>query len=438
LDGDSGLGSARCVAGGLAESIFQPEWSPGGALHFVSDLNGWWNLYREIDGRIEPLTPVEAELGQPQWVFGLSRYAFMANGQVACIYSRDGVDQLGLIEVEADQVTPIPCEYTTLRYLDSDGELLWMIGGSPVSGPVVLALDPSDGRVEVIRKAGEANIPTQYFSLPRAIEVPTEEGQTVHALYYPPTSPDYYAPQDELPPLLVRSHGGPTSAAVAQLSLSTQYWTSRGFAVADVNYGGSTGYGREYRERLKGRWGIVDVMDCISVAQYLIDEGEVDPDRTAIRGGSAGGYTTLRALTWQDFFRAGASYYGVADLERLALDTHKFEARYLDGLIGPYPECRDLYRERSPLHSADRISCPVIILQGCEDRIVPPSQAEAMVEALQARGTPHAYLTFEGEQHGFRKAESITRAAEAELYFYSRLFGFDLPDDVEPVSIINL
>ena len=273
---------------------------------------------------------------------------------------------------------------------------------------------------------------------PRAIEFPTEGGLTAHGHFYPPRNRDYAAPANEKPPLVVMSHGGPTSSSSASLKYSIQYWTSRGIAVLDVNYGGSSGYGRAYRERLKGKWGIVDVDDCVNGARYLVERGEVDGNRLAIRGGSAGGYTTLCALTFRDAFKAGASHYGISDLEALARDTHKFESRYLDGLIGPYPERRDLYVERSPIHFTDRLSCPMILFQGLEDKVVPPNQAEKMVEAVRAKKLPVAYLTFEGEQHGFRKAENIKRVLEAELYFYSKVFNFELADPVEPVKIENL
>ena len=438
LNADVTLSSAWCVAGGPTESICQPEWSAEGILHFISDRSGWWNLYYEAGGQVNPLAPMEAEFGQPHWMFGYSRYAFMADGRIACIYSQNGMDNLGTIVPGRGCVEPIPCDYTALHWVSTDGERLWLIGGGPVSGSTVFSLDPADETVEPVKHSMTVDVAPEYFSIPRPIEFATEKGLTAYALYYPPANPLCCASPDERPPLLVISHGGPTSETKVQLSLPIQYWTSRGFAVVDVNYGGSTGYGREYRERLRGNWGLVDVIDCINAARYLIARGEVDGARTAIRGRSAGGYTTLRALTWQDFFGAGASYYGVAELEGLAEDTHKFEARYLDSLIGPYPERRDLYRDQSPVNFVGHINCPVILFQGLEDKIVPPSQAETMVEALKAKGLPYAYLTFEGEQHGFRKAGNIIRCAEAELYFYSQVFGFDLAEEIEPVEIINL
>jgi dipeptidyl aminopeptidase/acylaminoacyl peptidase len=438
LDPDATLHHPRRVAGSASESLFQPEWSPDSVLHFVSDRTNWWNLYREVDGVVEALAPLDAEFGQPQWVFGFSCYTFLSDGGIACIYSQQGIDHLGIIRPGSGRVEPLPCEYTSLHYIHNDGERLWLIGGSPTSGSTVFSLDPSTGAVNIVKRGLATQIDPAFFSAPQPVEFPTEEGKTSHAIYYRPTNPLFVGPAGEQPPLLVICHGGPTGATQAQLSLGVQYWTSRGFGVVDVNYGGSSGYGREYRQRLNGNWGIVDVMDCINAAKYLIDRGEADPDRVAIRGGSAGGYTTLRALTWKDFFAAGANYFGLAELEVFVHDTHKFEARYLDTLVGPYPERKDLYIERSPVNFVDNLNVPVIVFQGLEDKIVPPSQSEIIVQALDKKGVPHAYLAFEGEQHGFRQAETIIRAAEAELFFYAKIFGFDPADEIEPVKIKHL
>jgi dipeptidyl aminopeptidase/acylaminoacyl peptidase len=430
------------VAGGAEESIFQPEWSPDGALHFVSDRSGWWNLYRvQGGGEAEALAPMDAELGMAQWVFGLSTYAFLPDGRIACLYGRGPVWRLGLLEPGAGQVTPLELPYTSFyppRLRSLAGGRLATLAASSTEATALLLIDPSSGAVEVVRRSQELGLDPSYLSVPRPVEFPTEGGQNAYALYYPPVNPDFQAPPGERPPLLVTSHGGPTAQVVGKLSLWVQYFTSRGFAVAEVDYGGSTGYGRAYRERLDGNWGVVDTLDCVNAALHLAARGEVDGARLAIRGDSAGGYTALCALTFHDAFAAGASYYGVADIEALARDTHKFEARYLDRLIGPYPEAVELYRQRSPIHHSDQLSCPVILLQGLEDAVVPPSQAEQMARALQLKGIPHAYLAFEGEQHGFRRAESIRRALQAELYFYSRIFGFDLADPVDPVPIHGL
>jgi dipeptidyl aminopeptidase/acylaminoacyl peptidase len=299
-------------------------------------------------------------------------------------------------------------------------------------------MDVATKAIDVLRQSSELEIDTGYLSTPQAIAFPTENGLTAYAIFYPPQNKDYAAPAGEKPPLVVKSHGGPTASTSSAFNLRIQYWTSRGFAFVDVNYGGSTGYGREYRQRLNDNWGIVDVDDCANVAKYLAEQGLVDRDRLAIAGGSAGGYTTLAALTFRDVFKAGASYYGVSDLEILARDTHKFESRYLDGLIGPYPERKDLYEKRSPIHFTDQLSCPVIFFQGLEDKIVPPNQAEMMVEAIKAKGLPVAYVTYEGEQHGFRRAENIKRTLDGEFYFYSRVFGFEPAESIEPVAIANL
>jgi dipeptidyl aminopeptidase/acylaminoacyl peptidase len=441
LASDGTLSSHRQVAGGPEESIFQPEWSPDGVLHFVSDRSGWWNLYRLRNGEAEALAPIAAEFGSPQWQFGMALYAFLGDGRIACIFSQDGFDHLGLLRAgEPLQVADLP--YTAYgRRIRASGNTVVFVAASPTEAAAVIRLDTSTGTREVLgRSLDPSAVPgAEYISRPRAIAFPTEDGKaTAYAIYYPPTNPEFTGAAGGLPPLIVESHGGPTGMTLAQLDLGTQYWTSRGFGVVDVNYGGSSGYGRAYRNRLRGTWGIVDTDDCINAARYLATQGLVDGRRLAIRGGSAGGYTTLCALVFHDDFAAGASYYGVADCEALATDTHKFESRYLDGLIGPYPEARAVYYERSPIHFADRLSCPVILFQGLEDRVVPPSQAEEMVAALRAKDLPLAYIAFEGEQHGFRKAETIKRTLEAELYFYSRVFGFSLSEDIEPVEIENL
>jgi len=313
-----------------------------------------------------------------------------------------------------------------------------MRAGSRTEAAWIAKFDLETRSFSRVRRSNNLDIDPKYFSVPRSIEFPTEDGLTAQAFFYPPTNPDFQAPEGELPPLLVESHGGPTSAAATALSLSIQYWTSRGIAVLDVNYGGSTGFGRAFRERLKGKWGIVDVDDCANGARFLVGAGLVDGDRLMITGGSAGGYTTLCALTFRKTFSAGASHYGVSDVEALAKDTHKFESRYLDGLMGPYPERRDIYFARSPINFSGQLSCPVIFFQGLEDKVVPPNQAEAMVDALRAKGIPVAYIAFEGEQHGFRQAQNIKRALDGELYFYSRVFGFELAEPVEPVEIENL
>jgi dipeptidyl aminopeptidase/acylaminoacyl peptidase len=313
-----------------------------------------------------------------------------------------------------------------------------MDAASPQHPLAVVAVHTGSGDIEVYRQSFEVSVDGGYISVPEAIEYPTENGLRAHGFYYPPTNKDVVAPDGERPPLLVRSHGGPTAAASSVLNLDVQYWTSRGIGILDVNYGGSTGYGREYRQRLDGQWGVVDVDDCVNAARYLVARGDVDGARLLIDGGSAGGYTTLCALTFRDAFAAGASHYGIGDLTIFAHETHKFESRYLQRLVGPLPERADLYHDRSPINYVDRLSCPVILFQGLEDEIVPPNQAELMFAALRHKGLPCAYLAFPGEQHGFRRAENIRRALEAELYFFSRVFGFELADAIEPVAIENM
>ena len=440
---DGTITGARRVAGGANESIFQPEWSPDGVLYFVLDHTGWWNLYRWRDGAVEGLLDMEAEFGRPQWLFGWSTYGFVSPEQIICSYTQAGRWHLASLDTETRQLTSLAPQYTDIADVCvgdvrvAPGRVLF-IGGSPTQSPSVVHLDLTTGDIQVLRQSQERTLDAGYLTAPEAVEFPTEQGKTAHALYYAPRNADYAAPPGERPPLLVFSHGGPTGATSSVLSLGIQFWTSRGIAVLDVNYGGSTGYGRPYRQRLDGQWGVVDVDDCVNGARYLVRRGDVDGERLMIHGGSAGGYTTLCALTFRDAFKAGASYYGVSDLEALAKETHKFESRYLDRMIGPYPERRDLYFERSPIHFTDRLSCPVVFFQGLEDRVVPPNQAELMVEVLREKGLPVAYVPFEGERHGFRQAANIKRALDSELYFYSRVFGFEPADPLEPVEIENL
>ncbi|MCX7754012.1 MAG: S9 family peptidase [Anaerolineales bacterium] len=432
---DGALGQSKPVAGGKAESIFQPEWSPEGVLHFVSDRTGWWNLYRLNGDEAEALYPAEAEFGMPQWVFGMRTYAFLGARELACAFTRNGLWTLARLEADRKALMPFDLPFTAFSDVCVGEGAVVFLAGSPEQPFGVWRFHPRSGALEALKLSFAPEIPRGYFSTPRPVEFPTENGQTAHALFYPPTNPDFRAPEGELPPLRVISHGGPTAATNAVLNYRIQYWTSRGFAVLDVNYGGSTGYGRAYRERLNGNWGIVDVDDCCNGARWLAEQGLVDGKRMAISGGSAGGFTTLAALVFKDVFAAGASHYGVSDLEALARDTHKFESRYLDSLVGPYPERRDLYLARSPIHHADRLSTPIILLQGDSDPVVPPNQSEAMFRAAKARGVPTAYLLFEGEQHGFRKAENIRRAFEAEFYFYAKIFGFSPADEIEPVEV---
>jgi dipeptidyl aminopeptidase/acylaminoacyl peptidase len=430
---DGSLGAKRLVAGGDDESIFQPEWSPDGTLYFVSDRaqtslgERWWNLFRvrgdalDPSASAEPVYPLAVEFGRAQWQFRLSTFAFTSANLLVCSYVRSGVHRLSVVDLTSLEARPIATEYEDISWLRAAGDRVYFRGGSPTALPAVVELDLPSGRTMVLKASTTQDVEAyrNYFSVPEPVSFETENGMQAHGLFYAPRNAEFAPPADELPPLLVHCHGGPTSAASPTLSWGTQYWTSRGFAVLDVNYGGSTGYGREYRLRLQGNWGIVDVADCVNGARHLAALRRVDPERWAISGASAGGYTTLAVLTFRKEFKTGASYYGVSDLEALAKDTHKFESRYLDGLIGSYPERRDLYFARSPINSARLLSVPVAFFQGAEDKVVPPQQAEEMVEALRHRRIPFLYLLFDGEQHGFRRADNIKRALDAELYFYA-------------------
>ncbi|MEG4278448.1 S9 family peptidase [Microcoleus sp. MON1_C1] len=451
INAEGSLGEKYLVAGGVEESIFQPEWSPDGVLYFVSDKSNWWNFYRWqsrtplnpslVRGEAEietSLCEMAAEFGLPQWVFGMSTYAVVSESQIICTYTQQGQWHLASLDLTTKHLTTIETPYTDISSVKARGETVVFLASSPTESTAIVQLNLATSQLEILRQSSNLSINPGYLSVPEPIEFPTENNLTAFGFFYPPKNQDFAAPAGEKPPLVVKSHGGPTAATSSSMNLKIQYWTSRGFAVLDVNYGGSTGYGREYRKRLQDSWGIVDVDDCANGAKYLAQKGLVDGERMAIAGGSAGGYTTLCALTFRDVFKAGASYYGVSDLEALATDTHKFEARYLDGLIGPYPERKDLYVTRSPIHSAERLSCPVIFFQGLEDKVVPPNQAEMMVEILKAKGLPVAYVAYEGEHHGFRRAENIKRTLDGEFYFYSRVFKFELAEPVEEVVIFNL
>jgi dipeptidyl aminopeptidase/acylaminoacyl peptidase len=434
-------GPGELVAGGVDESVFQPEWGPGGALWFVSDRSGWWNLYRwRPDTRVvEPMVGIDADIGVPQWRFALARYAFLADGRVVFAYSRHGFDRLAVREADGS-VRDLHVPHTVVSHVAARGSTAVYVGGSPTTEPEVVWLDVDRAVSQVLRPGRDVGLDRGWFSEPESLTFPTEGGAVAYGLFYPPTNPEWQGPAEERPPLLVFIHGGPTAAARAMLDLGVQYWTSRGFAVVDVNYRGSTGYGRAFRDALAGTWGLADVDDCVAAARWLADRGRVDPQRLCIRGGSAGGFTTMAALAFRDVFSAGASHFGVADLEALAKETHKFESRYLDWLVAPYPEGRDRYMERSPIHHVDGIDCPLIVFQGLEDEVVPPNQAEMIVNVLRRKGVPVAYVPFEGEQHGFRRAENIRRTLDSELSFYAQVLGFELPGDegIQPVRVDNL
>ncbi len=423
------------------ESIWQPEWSPDGALVFASDRSGWWNLERVRDGERSVLYAADAEFGYPAWVFGLRSFAFLGDGRIFVSYDREGRTLFGLLDTDNGTLEELQLPYDAVssQSVAAEGSTIVFIAGSATIPSEIVRLDVSSGSAETLRRSARAPVDPSHFSVPRAIEFPTENDLTAHALFYPPVSPEYAAPEGELPPLIVMSHGGPTSSASPVFSLDTQFWTSRGFAVVDVNYGGSTGYGRAYRERLNGQWGVVDLQDCVNAARFLVAEGEADPDRLLIAGGSAGGYTTICALTFTDEFAAGTSYFGIADLEQFGSgDTHKFELEYEHTLVGPYPAAAELYRARSPIHFVEQITTPMLVLQGADDNVVPPAQAELIVDALRERGIPHAYLLFEGEGHGFRKAETIVTSREAELSFYAQILGFEPGDQIPQLALQNL
>jgi dipeptidyl aminopeptidase/acylaminoacyl peptidase len=421
---DGTLGPARVIAGGSAESIFQPEWSPDGArIAFVSDRSGWWNLYafEFAAGNTKALAPMQAEFGLPQWVFGMCTYTFAGPDRIVCTYSKS-MGHLAILDLPAGKLGQIEMPFTEFDSVRGSGHRIVLRAGAPDHPTSIVEVDISTGKHEVLKKATDILDDEEianYLTKPEPVEFPTSGGETAFGLFYPPANPDYAAPAGDKPPLLVKCHGGPTSAATSLLDLRIQYWTSRGIAVLDVNYRGSTGQGRAYRDRLHLSWGIVDVDDCVAGARFLAEAGRIDGQRCVISGGSAGGYTTLAALTFRDFFQGGASYYGVSDAAALARDTHKFESRYLDWLIGPYPQEAERYRERSPLYHVERLGKPVIFFQGEEDAVVPPNQAEAMVEALRRKGNAVGFFLFAGEQHGFRKSDTIKRCLDAELYFYS-------------------
>ena len=437
LDRDGNLTSSRKIAGGGNESVLQPEWSPSGELYFVSDRSDWWNLYRARGEGDEPVCRRAAEFGAPQWVFGQRFYDFNGPDEITCLFSDAGASKLGRLDLNTGKLQHIELLYTSLANLQVHDHSAVMFASSATLAERVLVIDLNTLAQEVVKVANPAHIESGFFSVPRPIEYPTENGNTAHAFYYPPRNHDHEPPEGEKPPLVVHCHGGPTGSAGPTYPFEFQYWTSRGLALVDVNYGGSSGYGRAYRQRLNGNWGVVDVDDCINAARYLVDQGLADPERVSITGGSAGGFTALLSLTKRDFYNAGASHYGIGDLKLFIDETHKFEAHYCDTLVGPYPERADVYQDRSAINFADRLSCPVILFQGLEDKIVPPSQAETFVAACKEKNLPYAYVAFEAEQHGFRQDKNIRRAMEGELYFLSQIFGFETADKIEPVEIEN-
>jgi len=422
LDSVGKIAVAQQIAKDERASIIQAEWQIDGTLLFSSDRSGWWRLYRwhRDSGAIAVLSPDGVEIGGPAWNLAPCHFVTLPDGEIVCsvvvggrrLAARVADGSIELLPLDAVAQSPVPFE----------GGLVAII--TPRDAPPAIVLTQDDTTLTVLRSSGPVILAPEHVARGEAIQFPTGDGLTAHAFFYPPTNPGFAAPPDTKPPLIVLSHGGPTAMTSDALSLAIQWWTSRGLAVVDVNYRGSSGYGRAYRDSLNGEWGVADVEDCIAAARYLAKTGRVDAARMAIRGGSAGGFTVLAALTRSDLFKAGASLYGIADLALLARDTHKFESRYLDRLVGPLPSAAALYRDRSPLHQIDKLTAPIIFFHGLEDRVVPPNQAETMVTAMADRGLPVAYYTFPGEGHGFRRAETIRRVLELELDFYGKIFGF--------------
>lgn len=430
LGDDGTVGAVKTVLGGETESVLQPEWADADTLYAVTDRSGWWNLVRlpADGGPVEPLCPRPEEFGHPLWQLGYRTYAVLGDGRLAVRHGTD-TDRLGVLDPGTGTLADLDLPVTSWApTITAAGSVVTAVAAGPTTAPSVVRVDVPAGTMAVLRAAAASVPDPAYLPEVRSITVPGPGERDVHAHVYPPRSPVAVAPAGELPPYVVFVHGGPTSNSPAVLDLHKAYFTSRGIGVVDVNYGGSTGYGRAYRERLRRQWGVVDVEDCVAVARALVAAGEADGARLAIRGGSAGGWTTLAALTGTDVFATGTSYYGVAELLHFVEDTHDFESRYIDGLVGTLPADRDVYVERAPLSHVDRLDRPVLLLQGLDDQVVPPSQAELFVAALARKGIPHAYLAFAGEQHGFRRAETVVAALEAELSFYGQVFGFTPPD----------
>ena len=421
---DGGLSDKMLVAGAdNNEAIFQPQWSPDNQLYFVSDKNNWWNIYRIENGSRQPVLEIEAEFATPLWQFGMTSYDFIDADTIACVYTKNGIWHSGFIDIQSGQLNTIESQYSSMQAVTCHQDKLYLVAGAAALPSELISIS-RQAKVTSIYSPATIALAPENLSEPQSILFASgRDNQPVHAFYYPPTNANYCGIEGELPPVIALCHGGPTGATDSGLNLKLQYWCNRGFAVVDINYRGSTGFGRTYRHSLAGAWGIADVEDTQHAIRYLTEQQMIDPQRCLIRGGSAGGYTVLSALTFTDTFQAGASLYGIGDLETLAKDTHKFESRYMDSLIGPYPERRDIYLQRSPIHHAEGLNCPVIFLQGLEDKVVPPNQAEMMVKLLEEKGIKVAHVTFPDEGHGFRKANNIIHAMESELAFYRDVFN---------------
>jgi dipeptidyl aminopeptidase/acylaminoacyl peptidase len=437
LDDEGKLLNAEVVAGSAGDWVTQPRWSPHGILYFVAEPNGYMNLHRLIDGRVEAVISKTADFARADWAFGQSNYGFLPDGGALAIGRSGGQDRLYRSFGDGRPVELLDVPFREMSSLDTFDGIAVFDGASPAMFSSVVRFDPADSSHEILRRTSPAQIDPRDISIPESVEFPTTEGRTAHAIYYPPANQKFSGFPGERPPLVVSSHGGPTDQAYTGLTVTFQHFTSRGLGFLDVDYGGSTGYGREYRKRLEGAWGVTDVDDCVMGAQFLAERGDIDPQRRVVRGGSAGGFTTLAALAFRDAFQAGISYFGIGNLKTFSLDTHKFESRYCDCLVGPLPQAEALYAERSPSLHADQIAVPVLVIQGADDQVVPPSEAEAIVAALAKHGVPHCYLLIPGEDHGFRKAENILRSFEAELSFLSQVFDFELADEIEPIELVG-
>jgi dipeptidyl aminopeptidase/acylaminoacyl peptidase len=434
-----GLEAAVTVAGGAAESVLEPQWDADGTLYFISDRSGYWNLYALREAGVHAVWPRAAEFAGPLWQFGQANYALLGDGRAVLRFGERGLDRLAVVDLRrgTGRVLDLPyVEYAQLTRVDA-GHVA-VVADSADAPQTIVRVDVSSGSADTLHSAGPPLLAPSAVSVATPIDFPSAHGRMAHAFYYPPVNPDFHAPPGSLPPLLTFVHGGPTAQASPAFASRIQFWTSRGFAVVDVNYGGSSGYGRAYRQELNGNWGVVDVEDVIAAARYLGLTGRCDPARTAISGGSAGGYTVLVALSTSDVFRAGADYYGISDMTALARDTHKFESRYLDSLIGSLPQAKSVYDSRSPLSHLDGFKVPLIVFQGADDPIVPPNQSNVIVEALRARGVPLAYLLYPGESHGFRKPENIIRSLQSELSFYGQVFSFTPADQLPALTIEHL
>lgn len=436
---DGNIYNLRPIAGGNEVSVCNIQWSPQGVLHYVSDERGFLNLYRFDGARGKNLCEMEAEFASPPWVFGMSSYAFLDDGFLICAFTQKGKDFLGRLDPKTGKLKKLEIPFTAITNVVAWNRKIYFFGGSPTTFSSIVCYDPQEESCKIVKESCRNILSKEQISISESIFFKTTDGHLGHAFYYPPKNSSFQDTSGRPPPLLVKAHGGPTSRSSNQLSLTVQYWTSRGYAFLDVNYGGSTGFGRSYMKRLEGNWGVIDVDDIVQATKVLVDRGFADKDRLLIHGGSAGGYTALTALAFYDIFVAGTSLYGVSDIEMLCKDTHKFEKKYIDILVAPYPDSIDLIRQRSPITHVNKMSRPILLLQGEEDTIVPPKQSIVIFEALKKKRIPTGILLFKGEGHGFKRAENIKKSLDAQLFFYSEVLGMELPEpfDEPPVDIVR-